>query len=189
MREEAAAETKRIAAMRRICAGRFPEIEAQAIQEGWDEPRCELAVLREGRPKAPAMHVRHNSNTVSAAMLEAACMTTAKLGGVENFFDEPTLEASHKRFHGGIGLKELLLEAAWANGYMGHNFREARDVLRFAFHPELEARGSRPSTSAASSRTSPTSSSWTGSSPSSGPGGTSALCGTSSTSRRSPVTG
>jgi len=31
------------------------------------------------------------------------------------------------------------LEAAWANGYMGRNFREARDVLRFAFHPELEA--------------------------------------------------
>jgi phage major head subunit gpT-like protein len=33
----------------------------------------------------------------------------------------------------------LLLEAAWANGYTGRNFRDSRAVLRFAFKPELEA--------------------------------------------------
>ena len=66
-------------------------------------------------------------------------MVTAKLDGVENLFDEPTLEAAQKRFRGGITLQELLLEAAWANGYTGRNFREPRSVLRFAFHPELEA--------------------------------------------------
>jgi hypothetical protein len=58
---------------------------------------------------------------------------------VEKHFDEPTLEAAQKKFRGGIGLQELLLEAAWANGYTGRNFRDARNVLRFAFHPELEA--------------------------------------------------
>lgn len=141
MRDVAVAETKRIEAMRRICAGRFPQIEAKAISEGWDETRCELEVLRAGRPTAPAIHAHQSTNMVTAAVLEAACMTTANLGGVEKFFDEPTLEASQKRFHGGIGLKELLLEAAWANGYRGHNFREPREVLRFAFHPELEAAG------------------------------------------------
>ncbi len=97
-------------------------------------PCCARAARR-----PPAMQVRESNNAVSGSLLEAACMMTAKLDGVENLFDEPTLEAAQKRFRGGIGLQELLLEAAWANGYTGRNFREARDVLRFAFHPELEA--------------------------------------------------
>jgi len=42
-------------------------------------------------------------------------------------------------FHGGIGLQELLLEAAWANGYTGRNFRDSRAVLRFAFKGDLQA--------------------------------------------------
>ncbi len=139
IRAAAVAETNRVAAIRRICDGRFSKIEAEAIRDGWDETRTELAVLRDGRPKAPAVQVHHNSNTVSGQLLEAACMVTAKLDGVEKLFDEPTLEAAGRRYRGGIGLQELLLEAAWANGYTGRNFREARNVLRFAFHPELEA--------------------------------------------------
>ena len=66
-------------------------------------------------------------------------MMTAKLEGVENHFDEQTLEPSPERFRGGIGLQELILEAAWANGYTGRNFRDSRTILRFAFKPELEA--------------------------------------------------
>lgn len=137
LRAEAAAETKRIAAMRKICAGRYPEIEAQAIRDGWDETRCELEVLRASRPTVPAAHVC--DNTVSGTLLEAACLMTAKLEGVQDLFDSRTLEAAQKRFRGGIGLQELLLEAAWANGYSGHNFRDSRTIMRFAFKPELEA--------------------------------------------------
>ena len=58
IRAAALAETNRIAAIRQICAGKFPEIEAQAIREGWDATRCELEVLRASRPKAPAVHVQ-----------------------------------------------------------------------------------------------------------------------------------
>jgi hypothetical protein len=36
-------------------------------------------------------------------------------------------------------LQELLLEAAWANGYTGRNFRDSRSVLRFAFGQNLQA--------------------------------------------------
>lgn len=139
IRAAALAENKRLAVIREVFGGKYPKLEAQAIEEGWDKTRCELEMLRAGRPTAPAVQVRHNSNTVSGAVLEAACMATAKLEGVENLFDEPTLEAAQRRFKGGIGLQEVLLEAAWANGYNGRNFRDARDVLRFAFHPELEA--------------------------------------------------
>ena len=137
MRAEAAAESARIAAMRRICAGRYLEIEARAIREGWDATRCELEVLRASRPTAPAVQVRHE--TVNGTMLEAACLLTAKLDGIENLYDDQTMEAAQKRFRGGIGLQELLLEAAWANGYTGRSFRDSRSIMRFAFKPELEA--------------------------------------------------
>lgn len=143
IRATAVAESNRIAAVRRVFSGRFQEVEAQGIGEGWDEGRAksefQLASLRDGRPKAPAMHVRDNSNTVSGQLLEAACLMTAKLEGIEKLYDEPTIEAASRRFRGGIGLQELLLEAAWANGYTGRNFRDSRSVLRFAFKPELEA--------------------------------------------------
>jgi|YNPBryantNP2012_1023418.scaffolds.fasta_scaffold00064_20 hypothetical protein len=133
-----AAEAARILAIRQVCAGRHPDIEAQAIQEHWEISRTALAVLREERPKAPAVQVC-SPEAVTGRLLEAACMLTAKAVGVEELFDEPTLEAATRRFRGGIGLQELLLEAAWANGYTGRSFRDSRTVLRFAFRPELEA--------------------------------------------------
>jgi hypothetical protein len=138
MRAEAAAESARIAAMRRLCDGKYPDIEARAIREGWDAMRCELEILRDTRPKAPAAHV-HKTNVVNGAILEAACLLTAKLDHVEDLYDEQALEAAQKRFRGGIGLQELILEAAWANGYTGRSFRDSRSIMRFAFKPELEA--------------------------------------------------
>ncbi len=137
MRAEAAAESARISAIRRICAGEHAEIEARAIREGWDKTRTELEVLRASRPTVPAMHIHHE--TVSGSVLEAACLLTARLDGVENIFDEQSLAAAGRRFRGGIGLQELILEAAWANGYTGRSFRDSRTIMRYAFQPELEA--------------------------------------------------
>ncbi|MBX3435772.1 MAG: hypothetical protein KF847_20835 [Pirellulales bacterium] len=137
MRSRVAAETERIGKIQSICAGRHAEIEARAIREGWDATRCELEVLREKRPTAPAAHVV--DRTVSARVLEVACLMTGRVEGLEASFDDQTLDAATRRFSGGIGLQELLLEAAWANGYTGRNFRESRDVLRFAFNPGIEA--------------------------------------------------
>ena len=137
IRAEALAETRRIAAIRKICGGQSTEIEARAIDRGWDETRCELEVLREGRPTAPAVHFRDNS--ISGTVLEAACLMASGLQDTERLFDERTLDAASRRFRGAISLQELLLEAAWANGFSGRNFRDSRSVLRFAFKPELEA--------------------------------------------------
>jgi hypothetical protein len=64
---------------------------------------------------------------------------TAKLDGVERLYPEQTLDLASRRFRGGIGLQELLLEAAWANGYTGRNFRDHRTVLRYAFGRGIEA--------------------------------------------------
>jgi len=137
IRAQAATEVERIAAIRRICAGKDAQLEARAIRDGWDTQRTELEVLRATRPAAPAVHVP--DNTINSRVLEAACLLTAKAAQVEQSYDEQTLELASRRFHGGIGLQELLLEAAWANGYTGRNFRDSRSVLRFAFGRGIEA--------------------------------------------------
>ncbi|HMO94274.1 MAG TPA: hypothetical protein PKD64_18975 [Pirellulaceae bacterium] len=137
IRAEAAAEVTRIATIRRVCNGRLPEVEAKAISEGWDATRCELEVLRVSRPRTPAVHMADKS--INASMLEAACLMTGRVSNIDAMFDDQTLNAANDRFRGGIGLQELLLEAAWANGYTGRNFRDSRAVLRYAFNPNLEA--------------------------------------------------
>ena len=137
IRAQAAAEQERINAIRKVCGEQHGEIAVKAISEGWDETRCELEVLRASRPKAPAAHVP--DNPVNGCVLEAACMLTAGLSDVEKLHDEQTLDAAVKRYRGSIGLQELLLEAAWANGYTGRSFRDSRSVLRFAFRPDIQA--------------------------------------------------
>ena len=140
IRAQAVAETERITAIRRVCAGQFDEIQAMAIREGWDSTRCELEVLRAGRPKPPVAPAIHSIECVTTPrVLEAACLLTARLDGVEKVFDDQTLEAASTRFRGGIGLQELLLEAAWANGYTGRSFRDSRAIMRHAFSPSIEA--------------------------------------------------
>jgi hypothetical protein len=137
VRAQALSETQRIASVRRVCNGRNPEIEALAIREGWDATRTELEVLRTTRPRTSAVHTVNH--TVTAAALEAACLMTSRLGQVEQMFEPQTLEIAARRFRGGIGLQELLLEAAWANGYSGRNFRDHRAVLEYAFGRRVEA--------------------------------------------------
>jgi phage major head subunit gpT-like protein len=138
-RAQQAAETQRVASIRRICGGRHSEIEARAIRDGWSEQRTELEVLRNQRPALTAVHVPETG--VSSAVLEAACLLAAGYKDIENTADEKSLELAERRFRGGIGLQELLLEAAWANGYTGRNFRDSRSVLRFAFGRTVEAAG------------------------------------------------
>lgn len=137
MRAQAAAETERIAAVRDL-AQDHPEIAAKAIREGWTKEKTELEVLRASRPQAPAAHTRPNQD-LSGAVLEAACLLAAKHPEVEKAYDDQTLSAASKRYRGGIGLQELILEAAWANGYTGRNFRDSREVLRAAFAPAVTA--------------------------------------------------
>ncbi len=137
LRAEALAETSRIAAVRKICAGKHLDIEAQAIRDGWDATRTELEVLRASRPKAPAIHAPDTS--ITSEVLEAACFQSAKLEGLEKVCSAQALEVAAKRFQSGLGLQELLIEAAIANGYTGRTFRDSRRVLEAAFGRGIEA--------------------------------------------------
>lgn len=76
IRADALAETQRIASIRKACGGRFGEIEARAIGEGWDGPRAELEVLRASRPVTPAIHTR--AEPATRDVLEAAILAHMK---------------------------------------------------------------------------------------------------------------
>ncbi|GMV98190.1 MAG: hypothetical protein AMXMBFR83_25420 [Phycisphaerae bacterium] len=132
IRAAALAETNRIAAIRKVCAGRHADIEATAIEEGWDAGQTELEVLRAERPKAPAAHIR-DSNVDADVLAAAVCLSGGMKPG-ESGFDPKVLEAAGRRFRTGIGLQELIMEAAWANGHQGRSFRsDMEGALQAAF--------------------------------------------------------
>jgi len=134
IREESAAEVKRIDDIRRICAGKHSDIEVKAIEEGWDSTKTELEVIKASRPIIGAPAIGRGMQPVTDDILEAAACLAGGITSPEKHFMEQTLEAADKRFKGRIGLQELLLEAAWANGYTGRSFRsDMSGVLHAAF--------------------------------------------------------
>jgi hypothetical protein len=93
IRAQAASETKRITAIRKLCAGRCDDIEAEAIEHGWSTERTELAVLRASRPQGPAIHAA--SDNATPRILEAAlCMRTGLR--VDDQYDGQTLELAER---------------------------------------------------------------------------------------------
>lgn len=133
LRAAAAVESKRIAVVTAAAKG-HPEIEAKAIEEGWTGERTELEVLRASRPQAPAIHAPE-ADAFAPSVIEAALCTAGSLPGVEKQFEDKVLQAAHTRFHGRIGLQELLLEAALQSGYTGRTFRtgDLQPILQAAF--------------------------------------------------------
>ncbi len=137
LRAELAAETARVATIRKVCGGKHADIEAQAIGEGWDANRTELEVMRQDRPKAPAIHAGGDGSLVSAEVIEAALCGTLNTPGREKLFSEKTLEAADKKYRQ-LGLQELILMAAHAGGYTGRTTitRDSLpEIFRAAFTP------------------------------------------------------
>lgn len=93
-----------------------------------------LAGIRADRPAAPAVHVVAKPAEDDKTLLASICLA-GNLPDVEKQFSEPVLEAAHKRRN--IGVQEMLLRAAKANGYEGDVYRvtdgNLRQVLRAAF--------------------------------------------------------
>jgi hypothetical protein len=117
MRAEAAAESRRIAAIRLACDGKFPAVEAKAIEDGWDATRTELEVLRASRPSAPAPGAISGRSDATPKVIEAAaCLATNAFSDEQLVKDygEQTLDAAH-RFRN-IGVAGLIRLAAAAEG-------------------------------------------------------------------------
>jgi len=74
MRANAAAEMKRQNRITEICGTDHRDIAAEAIAEGWDETKTELAVLRASRPKAPAAGTGSDRKPDHRVLIATACM-------------------------------------------------------------------------------------------------------------------
>ena len=74
-------EATRVANIASICGTKYPKIQAQAIENGWDETRCELEVLRASRPKAPAV-LSCGPVVATGAVLEAALLGRMGMAGL-----------------------------------------------------------------------------------------------------------
>ncbi len=105
MRQRMATETRRIEAIRTICAGKLPGVEAQAIEEGWDETRTELYVLRASRPQIAAAAAK--TRTTGPQVFEALALMASGLPNsrLEAIYEEPILDAADK--FRGVGIQEF----------------------------------------------------------------------------------
>ena len=110
MRRRMAAETRRVEAIHKVCnpsgGSKYPEIEAKAIEEGWDESRTELHVLRASRPQVPAVSSR-SRDLPGPQVFEAMALMASGLphSRIEAIYAEPVLEAADKLR--GVGIQEF----------------------------------------------------------------------------------
>lgn len=115
--------------------GKDIKLSAKAMAENWTEEATELAARRLHRPQQSSYQGGNFAGATDRRILEAAVCQSLRAGKIEKDFTGPELEAAHKAYKGRIGLQEMLLEAARANGYEGRFFRasEHRNILRAAF--------------------------------------------------------
>ena len=112
------AERKRVADIRAICAGEFPEIEAEAIDTGLGIDAVREKVLAAFRAKQPttAPNVIVKAEQTDAKTLEASFMLRAGIGedAVQKAYGDQVLEAASKSRD--ISVKELFCECLKIEG-------------------------------------------------------------------------
>lgn len=132
-RKAAADEVKRIQAIRALDGiGDHPDIEAKAIEDGWEPIKAELALLRAARPKPPAVWGGRKAPT--ARILE--CAIRMGSGDDERMllsrYGEEVMEAAHP--HRGLGLKGVIHAACALDGRpVPTPFSSERDLIATGF--------------------------------------------------------
>ena len=117
LRQQQAAEIRRIGEINVVAAG-HPAIAATAIEQGWSRDKVELEVLKASaaRTRPTSFRAAEQSPEEMGKVLEAAVGMTRRHKDVEKCHDAKHLQAAHTMFKRGIGLQQLFLEAAAANG-------------------------------------------------------------------------
>ena len=95
------AERERVGMIKGVCNGEFPEIEAKAINEGWDKNQVNEAVLAAYRQKQPTTDVQitvKKEHAMNAKHLEAALSLRAGIDGdtLAKTMGDETVEAAMK---------------------------------------------------------------------------------------------
>jgi len=119
-------DEEEIAAIEKMCD--------HAIEAGMsaNEFRLEFyeSMLPVGQPVRAPKDVRGLNNKV----LEAAVCQAARLPDIEKHFNDQTLQAAHDQFKGRVGLKQLFLLAAEANGHRNNYSNDVdSETLKAAF--------------------------------------------------------
>lgn len=130
------AEIRREQQIIQMCAG-HPDIAEKAIKSRWSDDTIKLAIeakeLRSQLPQSIQIRTRRASDAPDqGAVMEAALCAAGGIADaeLEKHFDDKVLTEAHRQFRGRIGLQELLLEAAIANGYQGRAPSAIRTDLR-----------------------------------------------------------
>jgi len=106
-------QANRIANITTICGGRFDEIRAKAIDEGWDEIQTELEVLRASRPKAP--NVYRPASAPNNTVIEAALLLHMGMAGLGEKALGPVAMEQAERM-GSTSMIDLCRAALYADG-------------------------------------------------------------------------
>jgi hypothetical protein len=134
-------ERRRIAAMQAMFTG-DPVKTAKAIEDGWDVATAEIvaraADLRANMPNAMQIRTgRAKDAPATEQVIEAAVCRTGGLSAEfleDNGYSAQVINAAESREFRGMGLQQMLLLAARANGYTGTNVKsDLRGVMQAAF--------------------------------------------------------
>jgi hypothetical protein len=128
-------DQRRIAAIEKIGGGKFPDLEAKAIEEGWAVEKFHGEYQNKSMPDASAVPVTGASNTGNGfkpSTLEAIALATSgsSMTFLEAQYDEKTLEVVDK--FRGIGIQEFC-ELSCSGKYLPKFRRDSRGWLEAAF--------------------------------------------------------
>lgn len=147
LRAERVAELKREKKIRELCAG-HEEIGIKAIEEGWDETRTELEVMRASRPRGPAIHSENGDNN-SAETLEAALLMNCAAFTEDDFknrrlcrYSDRTVEAALSSKMRNYSLHGLMYDVCQAGGKYVRPGKFWDDEIRTTFEANQALRAS-----------------------------------------------
>lgn len=107
----------------------------QAIEGKWTVEKFRLELMEAQVPQSHGVWApRGGQGKLTNRILEAAICVSGGLSNVEEVFDDQTLQAAHDRFKGRLGLNQLILLGAEANGYRSdHSAQVTIEAQRAAF--------------------------------------------------------
>ncbi len=126
-------ESRRVAAIEKIGDGKFPDLEAQAIADGWSLEKFRGELQAKAMPDASKIPISGaTQNALKPTTLEAIALTTSGISVqfLQTHYEPQTLEAADK--YRGIGIQEFC-ELSCGGKYLPKFRRDARGWLEAAF--------------------------------------------------------
>jgi hypothetical protein len=128
-------------------AAGHPDVIAAALENNWSADKVELEILKRqvssGRTR-PTSFVSAQNGGDPTRILQAGLSMARGHKGTEKEFSDVELQAAHSQFKGRIGLQQVMLMAAAANGMNvmpGTKLHDGnlRETMEFAFGRNLQA--------------------------------------------------